>query len=252
MSPTNNDPLLLGVYLALYDRLNDDDEEIRDMAAATVSYLLSDPSKESASISLVPLAASDLLSEWLSSAYGHSRPLCSSALNRLSQALRVEFLGLPSDICLLSAPAAYIPVAETLAKARKRNTTMFAEEKQNLFINPVREAEIWARVLLQMAPPAVDAHVAVAFMEWTVEGLRALTDAAAQELDGPLGWTSIHEVFVLGMRVLLAAKVILQWELHVEGLANAEIVKSELKRLVDVGKSNALHELWLSKAEQLL
>ncbi|KAI9852270.1 MAG: hypothetical protein M1838_001312 [Thelocarpon superellum] len=57
--------VLLEPYLVTYDMLNDDDFEIRDEAATIASAILPNPSTRGSSMSLIPLAASAELSEWL-------------------------------------------------------------------------------------------------------------------------------------------------------------------------------------------
>ncbi|KAI9792195.1 MAG: hypothetical protein M1816_002735 [Peltula sp. TS41687] len=248
-SETNTNDHFLGAYLVLYDTLNDDDEELREMGASIVSYILSDPSKNSPDISLIPLSAGRRFSQWLSVQYNQSPYLCINATSRLTGAPQIGTNMRPSPNFSLDHS-----ISSLLTNARKVNTTLFAEEKQNLFLNPVKEAETWSCILKQLSPSAVDANVAACLAEWTLQGLRALTATAEKEFDGPLGWTAKPEVFTLGMRVVLAAEVVRCWaRKSVKGVLGKEVeITDALTRFVDVGCETAVHELWLERAERAI
>ena len=243
------DAALLGAYLALYDTLNDDDDEIRDVGAAVVSWILSTPPDSTQNLSLVPLAAGLRFSEWLSSQYSHSIGLFTTAVRRL--ALHPRWLALNTTN---KATEALESVEDLLAKATKEDRSLFVEEKQNLFIDEVREADIWSRVLLRMAGEALDKQLAKAYMTWVLEGLIALSEKAkAEALDGPLGWTAKPEAFALGVHVILGAKVVLKWMKN-DGLYDdkEEDTTTALRNLAEIGRRASLHELWLSRIDLLI
>ena len=251
----NTSPVLLGPYLALYDRLSDDDEEIRDMGATLISYILSDPYKALPKLSFAPLVASDRFSHWLALQYNQSPLFCISAVRRLTAASKEDHTSLPPGLLENIVLGPLAPVAELLARAREQDTTLFAEEKQNLFVNPVREVETWSRVLRQLNPSSLadKAEIASRLSYWTLHGIESLTDVAGEEMDGPLGWTSKAEVFTLGMRVLFAADVLVHWARNqVAGIVEREAVQDALRRFLDVGRQNAVHELWLEHAEMVM
>lgn len=248
---------LLGAYLVLYDTLNDDDEEIRDMGARIVSYIFSDPCHEPPNVSLIPLAASHRFSQWLGLSYNQSPSLCTNALSRLIGPGAVEIKShttISSNNISLAPPL--IPVSLLLSKARKLDTALFAEEKQNLFVNSVKEAEMWCCVLKQLSQSAIGPDIVSRLSDWTLQGVGVLACTAENEIDGPLGWTAKSEVFTLGMRVIFAAEVLTCWARKegVEGalVGTVDVIGDGLKRFVDVGRRNAVHELWLERAEKVI
>ncbi|KAI9782363.1 MAG: hypothetical protein M1839_005236 [Geoglossum umbratile] len=239
------DAALLGPYVALYDTLNDDDDEIRDVGATVVSWILSDPPSPTPNLSLVPLAASLRFSEWLSLQYSHSASLSTTAVRRLTLHSR----WLPSSM----TDEELKPVEDLLANATKEDRSLFIEEKQNLFVDEVREADIWSRVLLRMSSEALDAQLVEAYVSWVYEGLLALLEKSkAEAMDGPLGWTAKPEAFALGIYVILGAAVVLKWAKY-DGLCDCEEgVMTALRNLAEVGRRTSLHEFWLSRIDPLI
>lgn len=70
------DHVFLDVYFVLYDILNDDDEELRDIAASVASWVLSYSSVSlSKAVSRSPLNAAALLAEFIARSYPDSRLL---------------------------------------------------------------------------------------------------------------------------------------------------------------------------------
>lgn len=230
------------MYLALYDTLNDDDEEIRDTGADIVSWILSPTLAEFTSQSLLPPAASFRFSIFLAQDYSGSPELFIQAICRLTgQTIETGSMrnSRSTTAVLLT------PVHNLLASARKEDNSLFVEEKQNLFIDEVKEAETWSRVLQQLSKSACDKTVAADFSVWVVRGIDALTETAKSEVDGPLGWTSKPEVFTLGMRVILGAGVVQHWS--TTGVVGAAefCVLERLEKLRAAGQESLLHETWI-------
>jgi hypothetical protein len=239
---------LLCPYIVLYDTLNDDDDEIRDIGAAIVSWVLSDPSSSTPNLSFVPLAASLRFAEWLSFQYSHSADLSITAVRRLE----LHFRWIPLNM-IDKATEVLKPVEILLTDAAQEDRSLFIEEKQNLFIDEVREADIWSRVLLRMSSEALDMWLTKLYVAWVHEGLLALTEKAnAEAIDGPLGWTAKPEVFCLGIYVILGAKVVLKWAKHDSLCDCEEDIVTALRSLAEVGRRTSLHELWLSQIDILI
>ncbi|KAH0562941.1 hypothetical protein GP486_002501 [Trichoglossum hirsutum] len=242
-----SDASLLNVYVVLFDTLSDDDEEIRDMGAAIVSWTLSPSSGTAPGLSLLPLAANLRLSEWLSSQYSLSKDLLTTAVQRLTLHSR----WLPPNVTD-EAIEALESVENLLAKATKEDRSLFVKEKQNLFIDETREAEVWSRVLLGTARETPHEQLAKAYIAWVKEGLLTLSERVkAKVMDGPLGWTSKPEVFAVGIHVILGANVVLQW-MKRDCLCDGEEVIAALKYLAEVGRQASLHELWLSRINAVI
>lgn len=245
-------PELLGVYLALYDALIDDDEDVRDQASVVVSSLLSvssvyRDSKATTSLSLSPLAAGPRLLRFLVLGYNTSVCLWSEAVQRLTgTSPSVKFLPTRETSILQLRPVELL-----LQEAMRTDNALFIQEKQNLFIDDVREAEIWAGALADIHPQP-EAISKSALEAWTLDGIFSLTVTVRDNFDGPLGWTSKPEVFTIGMRVILAAKLLLHGHEMLDSSIGKNVCRDRLRTLLEVGKKKMVHDLWLRKIEELL
>jgi hypothetical protein len=147
------------------------------------------------------------------------------------------------------------PVEVQFSKALKDDNSLFVEEEQNLFIDEVREANLWSRAFEEKYKGVVsksdtdivwrDASAALA--TWVIDGLAVMTGLLKKE-DGPLGWMSKPAVFSSSMRVLLSAKAIIQR--HGQGVKSAQkleepIIKdinSALERFSIIGQDKNTHQ----------
>lgn len=95
-------------------------------------------------------------------------------------------------------------------------------------------------------------RLGAAFANWTTDGLSVLAETAGKQVDGPLGWTSKPEVFAIGMRVILAARVVLS--LCDVGITEdvQKSCKKRLEELLEVGSQADLHGFWISEVEDIL
>ncbi|PGH23951.1 hypothetical protein AJ80_02013 [Polytolypa hystricis UAMH7299] len=234
-------PLLLSLYLVLYDLVNDDDEEIRDVAAEAASRILScnvdDPNQ---AVALLPLAASSNIINFLINSYRASSTLFTTALTRLvGQKVSASNPG-------------FTPVSEILAQLRKESTVLFVEEKQNLFIDDVREAEIWATVLTKLSLPDDSSNTISQFHGWVLDGLSALLETSREEgKDEVFGWTSNVDVLTTGVRAIRGARVLLRGD----SFAKFGLDKESLRRVVGELRDNAclagIHSLWVSELQMV-
>ncbi|KAF2638484.1 hypothetical protein P280DRAFT_551128 [Massarina eburnea CBS 473.64] len=232
-------PLLLGLAFVLYDMLNDDDDEIRDVASIATDRLIQAQSSASgidAAKPVVPVLASHRLTRFLTRDFQMSPDLCKEAVRRLTGAL--------SHASLLDTPFGVI-----FAQTRKEDTALFATEKQNLYKDDTLDAVLWSRVLSSLPANAIPAPLRSSLTSWVMEALEVLILTSESEVDGALGWTAKSEVFTLGMRVFCAADVILTWEtLSPKGSK----IRRMLKEFTDAAKETGVHELWVDKAESVV
>ncbi|EKG10898.1 Armadillo-like helical [Macrophomina phaseolina MS6] len=136
----------LALAAITYDALNDDDDEVRDAAAAVATRVVAGPRLPPPSPttgvaaqtkSVVPLAAARKVAVFLAERYRDSGVLCAEALHRLlsresgRDASAPEALEWPGGFAGLLREARGVEESAGLA--------LFAREKQNLFIDPVRE-----------------------------------------------------------------------------------------------------------------
>ena len=261
---------LLEVYLALYDRLIDDDEDVRDVGAEIVSKLVSEPSNggngpiRNRSLS-VPAARLKLL-QFMYSNYESSTTLWTEAVRRLVPSYKIsqqspEVRNLPTDSATTGDSAAgfyesnlirFSPVREVLGQAMMPDTALFVEEKQNLYIDEVQEARVWSQMLIDLKPWRETMYLNARLHDWTIDGLSVLSQTVEKDSDGPLGWISKPAVFAIGMRVILAARVQLCRKNGAVSSKVKELYKERLQRLLTVGLKNHLHEIWITEVQDIL
>ncbi|PYH49144.1 THADA/TRM732 family protein [Aspergillus saccharolyticus JOP 1030-1] len=242
------DKAFLDIYLVLYDMLNDDDEELRDLAAPTASWVLSYSSvSPSKAVALSPSNASELLSAFIAQSYHNSQRLRKKAVAYI----------VGSDSRISTSAAQFVPVSTTLSNLRKESTILFEEEKQNLFIDDVREVDVWTTQLVRLKEAAYDQASIQALYTWVSEGLSCFGDVFANpaEKDGLLGWASKPETFTLGVRLLGLATVAVSKDSAVSGLLGQERVtelKEKLQALLAHGKTSLIHDDWISRIQEAL
>ena len=147
------------------------------------------------------------------------------------------------------------PVVDLSLEARTTSTVVFVEERQNLYIDTVSEAEDWAQLLCCLDHNAWHPRLASELEIWTMEGLAHILEILQNGIDGALSPTSKPEVFTLYTRVLLAAKVlIMRGGLHVS--SNVKGKENEcvglLQKVLDLGRSKLFHDLLLHRIEVIL
>lgn len=225
--------LILGFSIVLYDMLNDDDTEIRDDAAKITSRLLRAQGVQSAQQDAVPMITIQRLGRFFSASYSDSKELCREALRRLTGTIEGR--------------SVTRPFGTALAEARSESTSLFAQEKQNLYKDDALDATFWASVLVSLSPNAAKSKDVEKVTQWVLDGLAVFSETAKAEKDGPLGWSTKPEVFVLGIRVLCAADVLLRWI-----FGGALEVKLALWHFATLGWGAGINGIWLEKADRML
>lgn len=240
------DASLLDIYLILYDMLNDDDEELRDIAASSASWVLSySEVSPDAAVALGPLNASALLAEFIIKHYSDSVQLTRRVIRYLT--------GQEPRISGSDEQTHLVAVSDLVAEYCQERTALFVEEKQNLFIDEVREIDVWSPALRQLRRNAYPETLVRQISSWVSEGLEHLSVHIAQDAgrDGPLGWISRPESFTLGARLIsissnLASPTFAapEW-LDVE----QQTLKTQLKSLLSAGQTAAVHDDWLLRIQ---
>lgn len=234
-------PRVLKLYVLLYDFLLDDDEDVRNTGAtATSEFLISTASKggDDAEV-LIPLmvpATRHKLLDLLKYHYHSAPSLWIEAVQRV-------IAGRPSP-CFSHRSTFPLPRA-LLQELKKDDTALFAEERQNLYIDEAQEAGVWQEVMLSIDRSAIDSTMLAELARWAAEGLDALIEVAEEEDDGPLGWTSKPDVFTFGVRVLLAAQALLRLSEDDRLGVDTDGLFLRLGRLVEVGVRSSLRPAWL-------
>jgi hypothetical protein len=195
-------------------------------------------------VSFSPLPASLRLSAFLAAEYDEFPELFRETIGRLTDSRE--------NINTHNGSGPLKPVEASLLEYRKKNTNLFAEEKHNLFIDDAREVIIWSEVLSQLDFRSSDKKLVKGVIEWTTDGIQSLTGAAMEEgADGPLGWTSKPDIFVLGLRVLHVSKVLLQWSKLYPKEVDVKNLITGMRGFVEQGDVLQLHENWMETAKNV-
>lgn len=201
----------LPALIALYDALNDDDDEVRDLGSLAVKSIIGQV--------LVPIEAANRLIHWLTQHFGQS------ALFRDFVTTRMAGFGNALD---LRGP--WKSANEQLDAALEADDSLFLVEDQNLFIDEVREAHRWVSVYESMTWTAEDV-ASQKLNGWVQDGLERLKPMVTEK-DGPLGWASDPDVFYICSQIILVAVVLERKNQASEKLRNSlhglrEFVKSQ-------------------------
>lgn len=162
----------------MYDSLNDDDDDIRDAAAAATKHIFGQAT--------VPLEAANRLLKSMTETFGDFAAFKDIVVTRL-----------------VGAREAWMPAAGQLEAALKVDDALFAVEEQNLFVEEVRETKRWVHALEVMDAEASDPSI-VRLNDWLLGGLDRLRSLFEKE-DGPLGWSSRPQAFAIASSVILCS-----------------------------------------------
>lgn len=182
---------LVPSMFALYNILDDDDSEIRNLGAKAVSAILRQ--------SLVPQAAQKALASHMLKQRGES--FLSYVVSRMT--------GTPTDrLDNRSSEVKLEPTRTQLDQASQGDNKLFTEEKQNLWHDEVRDAEIWCGIFQKIPLGAsgmtgferFDQRLMASLSEWITNATKTLTEHSRK--DTALGWTSKPEVFAVVFRTI--------------------------------------------------
>jgi hypothetical protein len=229
--------LFRSLCLSVYDLLNDDDEEIRIEAAKSAHKILSADTASLVGGPTVPLVATQQLAELLTRRWPESSELFETAISR-------AFVVSSQDVK---------SVEQQLQSFDKAEYALFAEEKQNLYIDDVRETRIWAKVAMHVPASVAQEGTAPSLIKWTVDGLTALKSKFEVSIDGPLGWSTNDSAFLLGLQVVHAAEVLLQLtEQGVSLPVEPSVLKDGVAALLQAAKSRGGNMSWIREGERVL
>ncbi|KAF7547387.1 hypothetical protein G7Z17_g7765 [Cylindrodendrum hubeiense] len=203
----------LPALLAVYDSLNDDDGDIRDIGSAAVKSILGQP--------LVPIEAANRLVAWLAQHFGDSSTFRQIVAGRIMGDTRFP---------RVDNGDAKFP--DQLKEAMKFDDSLFVIEEQNLFIDEARESQRWVAAFESMQwSPEDDA---LKHLTLTVYGGLVPMDSLTNEEDGPLGYGSKPQVFAILSRVIQAAAALTR---HHPDLSQRASIK-QASRVFESGKGH--------------
>jgi hypothetical protein len=174
----------LTLLMALYDALNDDDDEVREVAAAATVKILGQ--------SFAPLEAADRLLDYLVAEFG--------SLPEFHNVVACRLAGVSPTL------EEWPDVTLAVEQAINFDDSLFAAEEQNLFIDEVRELRRFQRVARDLSWGAEDQCIR-RLKTRTDAGLAKIGKAAYRD-DGPLGLASDQHYFALCARLLISCEVL--------------------------------------------
>jgi hypothetical protein len=216
------------LIIVLHEFLNDDDEEIRDIAAEIVSKYL-------APTSLTHLSAVSQLQWILQNELAGSKNAIGMGLLKLCDACQSPFPALrllrkdswwTKDNCdSTQLDIETFSVSKQLQSALAEKTELFEVEKQNLYLDECQEARFWQEVLSHSRLAQINPATIEAFSRHVLKGVNTLLQEIDERRDSPLDWTSDEKVFVIGFRLLSAAKVLCIWNKAQRPMEQQDIAK---------------------------
>jgi hypothetical protein len=189
--------IMLPCLFTLYDCLNDDDSEIREIAAKIFSIWTAE--------SCMPVAAQNAISALMLRDYASDSLFAINVVSRMTGQLEIVL----SENHVPESPALMYEAA------LDEDNTLFVEEDQNLFIDEVREVKFWQNVLENAASKTSDANedknpkrpALLTLLSWTLDAIKTLN--AVHREDGVMGWSSKPGAFAACMRTIVCANTLL-------------------------------------------
>ena len=229
--------VFLHLCLVVYDLLNDDDEDIRVLASRAACGILATDKPRNGNSDLVPVVASQRLIDFMMRRWRDNDALVREAFVR----------------AFSISGEAEVSVTGRLNVSEHIETALFMEEKQNLYIDEAREVRAWSQVLIRLPSQSMPPSLLKRLGHWVTDGLAVLTQKMSAVADGPLGWTTKPELFVLGLQVVYGAEMLLR---YVERGAKTSVRPSSLrKQLADLsagGGDDGINGLWQSEIDRVL
>lgn len=221
----------LPALLALYDALNDDDDEVRDVGSTAVNSIVG--------AALVPLEAANRLLRWLALHFGNSPGFRAEVASRMVGHHGTKALG----------TNAWEPAEDGLAKALEFDDSLFAVEEQNLFVDEVRETGRWVGAFESLEWDGGDETLA-RLGRWIQGGIIQLGRLAERE-DGPLGWASNPQVFAICTLVVCGSVAMAKQQGATPELREAIASTREALRSHNTRVSRLLTAAWEEDAQQI-
>ena len=223
--------------LTVYDCLLDDDEDVRAIGSQVAVRIVKGLDVVTESDDVVPDVAAHMLTSYMRSTFSDSAILAFGCCRRILGQHVSPQMSYPERL---------------LQRALQADTTLFGEEKQNLYLDEIKEAQLWSSVLNSTSKGACSRELVDTLNSWAMEGIECLTTKAEVEEDGALGWATNPEVLTLGMRVLCTIDVLLSWSAaHKIDLDNSALIE-RLQRLASVGAQADLPGLWMQTIGELM
>ena len=188
---STSDHALQRLYVAAYDLLNDDDEDIRSLGSRITSRILASQTKGKSCPAYDPLVAGQKIATLMVNRW----PTSSS----LAELVMLRAFGLSED--------KIANVADTFAEYSKEDMTLFAEEKQNLYIDEAREVRMWSRMATRLHPRSISRKSIRSLSTRVTDGLKTLAQLSSSKTSTSI--SSNPEVFTLGLQIIYGVQFLL-------------------------------------------
>ncbi|CZS93179.1 uncharacterized protein RAG0_03575 [Rhynchosporium agropyri] len=195
---------LLPSLFGLHTTLNDDDSDVRNLASVAISVVLQRP--------LVPQAATAPFANYLWEEYMDSPMFVKFVVSKMTGTpTQSRGIGLPNRLILVSAQSQY-------NEASVSDSQLFAQEKQNLWLDEIEDLKVWASVFGKLPITQFESlafenllHPVIAdLVRWIAESVNVLKNAASSP-DNALGATTKPEVFSVLMRAIITTNTVLDY-----------------------------------------
>ena len=189
---------------ALYSVLNDDDHDIRKLASESISTILN--------TQLVPQAATSAFAEHLLEVFIDSQIFIKYVCAKMTGTpISSLDMGVNDSLALLSVQDQYF-------EANPVDKQLFAQEKQNLWLDEIADTKIWASIFGKLRATSFEIHsprsplhpVIRELVAWVEEAVTTLKKSATTK-EGALGWTTKPEVFAVSMRAIHAINAVMDY-----------------------------------------
>ncbi|KAK5118275.1 hypothetical protein LTR62_002788 [Meristemomyces frigidus] len=229
----DHEDILQTVCMTVYDLLNDDDEDLRTIASEITTRILKHNANSLLAHNLPSISARKLLA-FMTKRWRNSQPFAIVAIRRA--------FGIVID----SQPN----VAERLQRSTHTDMVLFVEEKQNLYIDDMRETKTWSRVVMGLSPSLIVEELLVHLGTFAHGGLRALIPLLQGSGGGPLSWTSKPDAFTLGLQFVYCAEVLL----HLAETSNKITVQPSAlhHQLMTLSAHEGCHCLWRREIDRIV
>ncbi|WPH02770.1 Hypothetical protein R9X50_00563800 [Acrodontium crateriforme] len=236
----------LRLCIMIYDLLNDDDEDVRQLASSATSRILVNDAQKTTLPDLEVIVASQKLMAFIVKTWPDSpvlmREIFARAFGVTSQ--REEVLDtLTPQLRELDSKT-----------ATTTDTALFAEEKQNLYIDESREVRIWTQALLAVLPKHLPPKSLTTVLANSVpKNLDLLMQRTSLGADGALGWTSMPANFPLGLQVIYSAEALLRLvECGLRTPVAASEVRQKLGELSTLFEQRDVNGWWRAELDRVL
>ncbi|KAK5698319.1 hypothetical protein LTR17_023761 [Elasticomyces elasticus] len=227
---------MISLCMAVYDLLNDDDEEIRMLAATATSRILAVGVRSSHQHGIQPAVASQRLLIYIVRKWSNDPDFANLAISR---AFGADYVDRDS-------------VNKQIKASMTSNTALFAEEKQNLYIDEALEINTWSQMTMNIQSTALHRAAITHLSHWTDNGLKALT-AQATDPTGHSDWCSQPGIFTLGLKVTYGAECLLR--LSRDGVklgVRPSAIRRQLADLTHARELHGVHYLWQEELQRIL